>query len=64
LTSHRFGLVEVLQLVTSLGQLPDKVIIFAVEAATCEINAEPSAQLVAAIPRLVTAIRQDIKRKR
>lgn len=63
LGSHDFDLPSVLRLAETLGQLPLTVIIFGIEAEACRPHTEPLAAVLAAIPRAVTAVRNECRQR-
>ena len=55
-SSHAVGLAESVELARTLGLLPQRCVVFAVEAATFELGAPLSAPVAAAVDRLVADV--------
>jgi hydrogenase maturation protease len=55
-SSHGVGLVESLRLGEELGKLPARVVVFAIEIASCEPGLEFDPRVEAAIPRVIEMI--------
>ncbi len=60
LSMHGFGLAEAFDLARRLDKLPSRVLIVGVEPARVEINTGLSAQVAAAVPRVVAAINAEV----
>ncbi len=60
LSMHGFGLAEAFDLARRLGKLPSRVLVVGVEPARVEINTGLSAQVAAAVPRVVAAINAEV----
>ena len=60
-SSHGFGLVQCLELAKNLGQLPTRVVIFAVEVEAVGPNRAMSSSIAAAIPKLAMAVLREVK---
>ena len=58
--THGFGLAAVLDLAHRLGQLPARVIVWAVEGQTFEPDSELSPQVQGALSAIAAAIRNDL----
>ncbi|MFO0845877.1 MAG: hydrogenase maturation protease [Gemmataceae bacterium] len=58
-SSHGFDVLSLLKLAESLGRLPPVVVIFAVEADSCQPGEGLSPAVCKALPRLVAAIRRE-----
>jgi len=54
--SHGFGVAEAVELGRALGRLPHHLIVVGVEAATVAIGAEPTPEVVAAVPAAAEAV--------
>jgi hydrogenase maturation protease len=60
-SSHGFGLPDALRLGRALGQLPQCVVILAVEAADTSTGTELSQPVAAALPGVVAAVMAELK---
>jgi hydrogenase maturation protease len=54
--SHGLGIPDALRLAEALDRLPDRLIVYAVEATDVAFGTDLSAPVAAALPRLVTAV--------
>lgn len=61
-SSHALGLPEVIPLGRLLGRLPRELVVIAVEAARLDLGPGLSAPIEAAIPRIVSAVRDELAR--
>ena len=52
-STHGFGVAEAVELSRALGVLPDRLLVYGVEAASFDHGAEMSAEVAAAIPEVV-----------
>jgi hydrogenase maturation protease len=59
-STHALGAVQALQLAAALGQLPERIVIFAVEISCSEPGAALSQQVSEAVPELLGLVRQEI----
>jgi hydrogenase maturation protease len=59
-STHGWGLASGLQLADCLRRLPNRVVIFAVEAGPAEPGSPPNPEVAAAVPRLIELVRREI----
>jgi len=62
-SSHGVGLATALELGGLLGKLPPRIVVFAIEAASTEVNAELSRQVESALPAVVALVLTEIARE-
>jgi hydrogenase maturation protease len=60
LSSHGFGLAAALELARALGELPPRVIVFAVEGVCFDHGAPLSPAVAAALPELLRRVRAEV----
>ncbi len=58
--THNFSLPTVLALAEKLGRLPNEVVIWAIEGATCQSTTAMSPKVMEAVPTLVSRITDDL----
>lgn len=61
LSTHGLGLAEAIQLASALGQLPDRCIVYAIEAESFEPGAPLSSPVAAAITEVGNRVREEIR---
>ena len=61
-TTHAFGLAEAIELGRTVGRLPRRLIVFAVEGRTFETGAPLSDELEACVPSLADAVLDEARR--
>lgn len=61
-SSHAMGVPEALLLGRALDRVPDKLVVFAVEAADLDLGTELSPEVAAAHPRVVRAVLAELER--
>jgi hydrogenase maturation protease len=54
--SHGFGVAEAIELGRALGRLPRRLVVVGVEAASFALGAEPTPEVVAAVPAAAEAV--------
>jgi hydrogenase maturation protease len=59
-STHAFGVAEAIELARALHQLPPVLVVYGVEGATFEMGAGLSAAVAAAVPQVVTRMRQEL----
>lgn len=60
LSTHGFGLAEAMALGDALGQLPERCVIFAIEAGTVETGATLSPAVMDAVEMVATAVQEEV----
>jgi hydrogenase maturation protease len=61
-SSHGLGVPEAVELGQALGRLPDRLIVYAVEAADVGFGTDLSPEVAAALPELLDAVLTDLER--
>ena len=59
-SSHAIGLAESIELARTLGQLPERCIVFAVEATSFDLGAPLSAPVAAALDCVIARVRDEL----
>ena len=59
-STHAFGVAEVIELARALRQLPPVLVVYGVEGATFEMGAGLSAAVAAVVPQVVARMRQEL----
>jgi hydrogenase maturation protease len=60
-STHHLGLPEAVELARALGRLPDRLVVFGVEAAGFEAGAELSREVAGAVDRVVEQVRTEVE---